>query len=54
MNIVAMPKKAEDDLWKRRLALQIATQLPEKATDALAVIALVQALVTDFLASGGA
>ena len=43
-----------DDGWQRRLALQLAAQLPEKPADALAVLALTEELVKAFLMPGGA
>ncbi len=52
MEIVRLPerpKQSEDDHWKRSLALQLATQLPEKPADALRVVELLRELVTSFL-----
>ena len=48
------PQKDADDGWKRRLAIQIAAQLPERPADALAVLALAEELVKSFLMHGGA
>ena len=45
-----LPRKIEDDGWKRRLAIQLAAQLPEKPADALAVLAFTEQLVKTFLA----
>ncbi|MCG2665871.1 hypothetical protein ACFPFP_02870 [Bradyrhizobium sp. GCM10023182] len=38
--------------WHRRHAVMLASQLPEKTEDALAVLRLATQLVTDFLAEG--
>lgn len=55
LKVVELPdrKLAADDSWHRRLAIQIAAQLPEKPADALAVLELTKVLVISFLASGG-
>lgn len=52
--VVPLPRGELDDGWKRRLAVQLAAQLPEKPADALAVLALAETLVKTFLAPGGA
>lgn len=39
--------------WRKRLAIQLAAQLPEGTEDALVVLGYAQELVTEFLASGG-
>lgn len=40
-------------MWKRRLALEIASQLPERREDALAVLLLAQEVVDRFLSVPG-
>lgn len=42
--------KPHNHEWRKRHALQIASQLPEQHDDALAIMALVQELVDGFLA----
>jgi len=44
--------KAVRDAALRRLAIQIAGQLPEETEDALAVLAYARRLVREFLAEG--
>lgn len=39
-----------EENWHRRHAVMLASQLPEKTEDALAVLRLATQLVTDFLA----
>jgi hypothetical protein len=39
----------DDQNWRRRQAIQIAAQLPEKTDDALAVLELTKELVVGFL-----
>ncbi len=51
MEIVRLPKRpdSKDDHWKRGIALQLATQLPENGADALHIVELLRELVTSFL-----
>ena len=53
LRAVQAPVEESDDGWKRRLAIQIAAQLPEDTVEALAVLSLVQVLVTKFLSGPG-
>ncbi len=52
--VVQLVVKTDEDGWKRRLALQLASELPEKPADALAVIGLMEELVKAFWPLGGA
>lgn len=53
MSIVPLLPKpsapSADDAWHRRLALQIAVQLPEKPQEALIVLRYTEMLVRSFL-----
>lgn len=47
-------RESEDLDWQKRLAIDLARQLPEKPADALAVVALLDRLVRTFLMPGEA
>ena len=44
------PTNRSEEMWLRRQAIQIASQLPEDQAQALAVLAYARTLVTDFMA----
>ncbi len=44
--------RKEDNNWRRRHAIQIVAQLPEKSEDALMVLELAKELVQGFLRGG--
>ena len=46
-------KKAREDAWLRRQALQVAAQLPDNSREALTVLRHVETLVRSFLAKTG-
>ncbi len=56
MNVVQIADRplGESELRRRRLAIQLAAQLPESTTEALAVLSLVEDLVRSFLVASGA
>lgn len=45
--------RASDDGWLRRHAIQIAAQLPEEQSDALAVLGLAKQIVEEFMGPRG-
>jgi len=55
MRVVEFKATTQPDaeLWQKRLALQIAAQLPDNASDALVVLGLTKTLVEAFLAQQG-
>ncbi len=46
-------RKARDDAWRRRQALQVAAQLPDNPKEALTVLRHAETLVRSFLAKAG-
>lgn len=55
MEVLEFRKKTDrqHDLWLRRQAVQIASQLPESEADALAILKHAESLIREFLGEAG-